>query len=87
MAGFPDGVEWQLEPAGPVVEFEQGPLPADIFEDTSALRVIGPAVSGTAAATTVCVVDGVLRYEVVDWGRLVPLETAVAMVTRKSADP
>jgi alpha-D-xyloside xylohydrolase len=123
VAGFPDGVEWQLDPSGPVLGFDQGPLRAEIFEDTGHFQLIGPDLSGAAAATTILITppavatgtgtvtvgrvlasssvagglslrqaagvaeihaaltfltDGVLRYEVLDWGGLEPLQTALA---------
>ena len=123
MAGFPDGVPWVLEAAGPALTVDAAPLQARISQTTGHIQLAGPDLSGAAGANVVdlsppavltpngpllfgAVVsstsvahglsvrqavgdaqieanltfagEGVLRYEVVDWGSLKPLQTAIA---------
>ena len=123
MAGFPDGIPWVLQAAGPVLTLDSGPLQARISQATSHLQLAGPDLSGTLSANIIDLSppavltpegpllfgavlsstpvanglsvrqavgqaqigaqlsfahDGVLRYEVVDWGSLQPQPTAIA---------
>ncbi|HEX2822076.1 MAG TPA: hypothetical protein VHO07_18175, partial [Streptosporangiaceae bacterium] len=123
MAGFPDGVPWALQAAGPVLTVDAAPLQARISRTTGHIQLAGPDLSGTAEANVVDLsppavltpngpvlfgavisstpvanglsvrqavgdaqieanltfaAEGVLRYEVVDWGSLQPLQTAIA---------
>ena len=123
MAGFPDGVPWVLQAAGPALTVDAAPLQARISQTTGHIQLAGPDLSGTAGANVVdlsppavltpngpvlfgAVIsstpvanglsvrqavgdaqieanltfadEGVLRYEVVDWGSLQPLQTAIA---------
>lgn len=123
MANFPDGVNWPLEPVGPVLTFDAGPLQARVSQGSGHIELAGPDLSGTPGANIVHFTppavltstgplvfgkvlssapvasglslrqevgasqvgarltfahEGVLRYEVVDWGSIVPVQTAVA---------
>jgi alpha-D-xyloside xylohydrolase len=123
VAGFPDGVPWVLQAAGPALTVDAAPFQARISQTTGHIQLAGPDLSGTAGANVVdlsppavltpngpvlfgAVVsstpvanglsvrqavgdaqieasltfagEGVLRYEVVDWGSLQPLQTAMA---------
>lgn len=123
MASFPDGVNWPLQPIGPVLTCDAGPLQARVSQGSGHIELAGPDLSGTPGANVVqfsppavltstgavmfgkvlssepvasglslrlevgasqvgaqltFADEGVLRYEVVDWGSIVPLQTAVA---------
>ena len=123
MAAFPDGVQWTLQPSGPVISFDAGPLQARISQQSGHIELAGPDLAGAPLANVVGLApaavltpggplvfgavssstsvagglvlrqavgaaeisaqlsfahDGVLRYEVVDWGGLEPLQTAIA---------
>lgn len=123
MADFPNGVNWPLAPAGPVLSFDAGPLQARLSQQTGHIQLAGPDLAGqphahiveltppavltpdgvvlfggivssapianglsvrqTVGSTQVTAQltfahDGVLRYEVVDWGSIRPLQTAIA---------
>ena len=123
MAAFPDGVQWTLQPSGPVISFDAGPLQARISQQSGHVELAGPDLAGIPLANVVGLAppavltpggplvfgavssstsvagglvlrqavgaaeisaqlsfahDGVLRYEVVDWGGLEPLQTAIA---------
>jgi alpha-D-xyloside xylohydrolase len=120
---FPQDVQFQLQPAGPFVSFDAGPLQGRIYQNSGHIEIAGPDLAGNAHANLVhfappavhtaqgsftigavtssaavaggldlkqkagaAVVttrltfphDGVMRYEVVDWGGIAPLATAVA---------
>ncbi len=47
MAGFPDGIPWVLQAAGPVLTLDSGPLQARISQATGHLQLAGPDLSGT----------------------------------------
>jgi alpha-D-xyloside xylohydrolase len=123
VATFPDGVNWPLQPSGPVLTFDAGPLQARISQNTGHIQLTGPDLAGNTSANLVQLTppavltsngplvfgkvvssqpvanglalrqtvgaaqvhtqftfahEGVLRYEVVDWGSIVPLQTAIA---------
>jgi alpha-D-xyloside xylohydrolase len=123
MADFPNGVNWSLAPAGPVLSFDAGPLQARLSQQTGHIQLAGPDLAGHPLANVVQLTppavltsngpvifggvvsstpisnglsirqtvgngqitaqltfahDGVLRYEVVDWGGIHPLQTAIA---------
>jgi alpha-D-xyloside xylohydrolase len=126
VAGFPDGVPWVLQPAGPASTLDAGELQARISQQSGHMELAGPDLTGTPLANVVRLSppavltaggpllfgrvlsstplangkpglairqavgtsqidaqltfphDGVLRYEVVGWGGLTPLQTAIA---------
>jgi alpha-D-xyloside xylohydrolase len=123
VVAFPDGVQWVLQPSGPVLSFDAGPLQARISQTTGHIQLVGPDLAGTPSANVIQLAapavltpdgplvfgrvissapvagglaiqqvvgtaqiaaqltfahEGVLRYEVLDWGDLVPLQTAIA---------
>jgi alpha-D-xyloside xylohydrolase len=120
---FPQDVQFQLQPAGPIVSFDSGPFQGRIYQNSGHIELAGPDLAGNANANLIhfappaaktaqgpltigavmssapvaggvelkqkaggAVVttrltfphEGVMRYEVVDWGGIVPLATAVA---------
>ncbi len=125
---FPNDVPFQLQPAGPFVSIDAGPLQGRVYQNTGHVEIAGPDLNGNGHATFVhfappavhtaqgsftigavtssaaaagglelkqrtgpAVVttaltfphDGVMRYEVTDWGGLDPLATAVAAPSDK----
>ena len=120
---FPQDVQFQLQPAGPIVSFDSGPFQGRIYQNSGHIELAGPDLAGNANANLIhfappaaktaqgpltigavmssapvaggvelkqkaggAVVttrltfphEGVMRYEVTDWGGIVPLATAVA---------
>lgn len=53
MAGFPDGVPWVLQAAGPALTVDAAPLQARISQTTGHIQLAGPDLSGTAGANVV----------------------------------
>jgi alpha-D-xyloside xylohydrolase len=50
---FPNDVQWNLQPAGEFLSFDQGSLQARIYKATGHLELAGPDLSGTEAANLV----------------------------------
>jgi alpha-D-xyloside xylohydrolase len=120
---FPQDVNFQLDPAGPFLSIDAGPLEGRIYQNSGHIEIAGPDLNGNAHANRVhfappavhtaqgsfnigavtsstataaglelkqkagaAVVtatltfphDGVMRYEVTDWGGIGPLATALA---------
>lgn len=120
---FPQDVQWSLEPLGPFVSFDSGPLQGRVYQNSGHIELAGPNLAGTPHATVIrfappavqtnsgvsltgAVIsnqslpdglelkqkfgthqittrlsfphDGVMRYEVSDWGGSGPVATAIA---------
>jgi alpha-D-xyloside xylohydrolase len=120
---FPQDVHWALQPTGPFMSFDAGPLQARIYQNSGHIELAGPSLSGAPLAVVVRIAppavqihsnavsiggvisshtiadgfelkqhlgagsitarltfphDGVLRYEVTDFGGVTPAATAVA---------
>jgi len=120
---FPSDVHFNLQPSGPFLSFDAGPLQGRVYQNTGHIEIAGPDLAGNAHANAIhfappavhmhqgsiqlggivgsgaipdglelkqqagaAIVtahltfahDGVLRYEVLDWGGLNPLATALA---------
>jgi alpha-D-xyloside xylohydrolase len=120
---FPNDVQWNLQPAGEFLSFDQGTLQARIYKATGHLELAGPDLADAKAANLVRFAppavqtaagsvllgrvtsskqigngleltqalgvsqittqltfthDGVMRYEVTDWGAANPVATAIA---------
>ena len=61
MAAFPDGVKWVLEPSGPSLTIDAGPLQARIFEDTGHIQLVGPDMAGVASANVITLAPPAVR--------------------------
>src|SRR5215475_2343940 len=120
---FPNDIQWNLQPAGEFLSFDQGTLQARIYKATGHLELACPDLAGAKAANFVRFAppavqtaagsvllggvtsskqigngleltqalgasqitsqltfahDGVMRYEVTDWGAANPVATAIA---------
>ena len=120
---FPDEIHFSLQPSGPFLSFDAGPLQGRIYQNTGHIEIAGPNLAGnphanvfhfgppailtaqgsfllggvtgssaipnglevkqhagnkTITAHLTLAHDGVLRYEITDWGGITPLATAIA---------
>src|ERR1700730_655942 len=50
---FPQDVHWQLQPAGPFLSFDAGPLQARIYQTSGHIELAGPDLAGAAHAVVV----------------------------------
>jgi alpha-D-xyloside xylohydrolase len=123
MATFPGDVNFVLQPSGPFLLFDAGPLQGRIYQNTGHIEIAGPDLAGNAHANVISFAppavhtaqgsfplgpvtgsvvvaqglelrqqagaatvtarltfphEGVMRYEVADWGGITPIATAFA---------
>jgi hypothetical protein len=53
MAAFPQDVQFPLEPSGPAVSFDAGPLRGRVYRNTGHVEIAGPDLAGNAHANAV----------------------------------